>query len=328
MSATELTGPDVDDVPRHIHVNRSAADRAYRRAMSLGGISTLLIMGLIGVLLLVGALPAFQQAGLSFFTTTEWQTDGPNPSYGILALTVGTAKVGAVAMVLAFPLALGSALFINEYAPRRMRRGLISLVDLLAAIPSLIFGLWGVDVLQPVLIPVAEFLDQHFGWIPIFHSSTGRYDSSYFIAGTAVSLMVLPIATSVMRQVFSQAPVSEKEGALALGSSRWGMIRTVVLPYGRGGIVGGTMLGLGRALAETIAVAIILSPRFDVDWSVVQNGGVSIASQIALRFFGSSDQGISALLAAGLVLFVITLVVNVIATVIVNRSRSGEGVEL
>jgi phosphate transport system permease protein len=316
-----------DDVPRVIRVQRSRADRWYRRIMHGAGISTLVIMAAIGSFLFIAAASALHDSGTGFFTNSDWEPDAPEPHFGIAAAFVGTVKIGVVAMVIAVPIAIGCALFINEYAPKSLRKTLIALVDLLAAIPSLIYGLWGIEVLQPTLIPVAQFLDDRLGFIPFFHSETGRYDSSYFIAGCVVSLMVLPIATSVIRQVFSQAPASEKEGALALGSTRWGMIRSVVLPFGKGGIIGGSMLGLGRALAETIAVAIIISPRFDIGASVTQNGAISIASLIALRFFGAGDRGVSALMAAGLVLFALTLVVNVLATVVVNRSRSGAGVD-
>lgn len=329
---TELEVPPeadvVDDVPRQLHTNPSSVDRLYRRVATAAGVSTLVIMAVIGIFLLARSMLAFEKAGWSFFTTTEWNPDGTPPDFGIAAVLWGTIKIAIVAMVIAVPISVGSALFINEYAPRRLRRFLTALVDLLAAIPSLIYGLWGRDELTPYLVPFARFLDDKVGFVPIFHSPSGRYDSSAFIAGVVVSLMVIPIATSVMREVFSQAPPSEKEGALALGGTRWGMIRTVVLPFGRGGIIGGAMLGLGRALAETIAVAIVISFSFDMSWSITETGTNSIAALIATRFGGAEDTGISALMAAGLVLFLLTLVVNVIASVIVSRSRSGKGVEI
>jgi len=195
-----------------------------------------------------------------------------------------------------------------------------------------VFGLWGLFYLQASAIPIAEWISTYFAWIPIFAvtSSSGEtlteasaFTSSAFIAGIVVGFMVVPTQTSVMREAFSQAPVGEREAALALGSTRWGMIRTVVLPFGRGGIIGGTMLGLGRALGETIAVYMIISPIFTINWEVLKTGTNSVSALIALRYGEASEFGLSALMAAGLVLFIITLIVNFTASSIVARSRSG-----
>jgi phosphate transport system permease protein len=178
---------------------------------------------------------------------------------------------------------------------------------------------------------VSKWISTHLGFIPFLSTPKGAgFASSTFIAGLVVSLMVLPICTSVMREVFSQAPPGEKEGALALGGTKWGVIRDVVLPFGKGGMIGGSMLGLGRALGETIAVTLIISPTFDLHrlTHVVETGGNSFAALIALRFSESNEFGISALMAAGLVLFVSTLVVNAIASMVVARSRSGAATEI
>ena len=204
---------------------------------------------------------------------------------------------------------------------------------MLAAVPSLIYGLWGRYFLTPRVIPLSRWLGTHFGFVPFFHTKdaeTASYSASTFIAGIVVALMIVPICTAVMREVFSQAPAGEKEGALALGGTKWSVIKTVVLPFGKGGIIGGSMLGLGRALGETIAVTLIISPIFDPHslTHVLQTGGNSIASLIALRFSESNEFGISALMAAGLTLFVITLIVNAFAAVIVGRSRSGAATEI
>src|SRR5262249_32962013 len=193
---------------------------------------------------------------------------------------------------------------------------------------SLIYGLWGLFWLQPRLRPVSAWLSHHLAFIPIFKARPGNYTSSTFIAGVVVSLMVLPICTAVMREGVSQAPPGEKEGALALGGTKWGMIRTVVLPFGRGGIVGGSMLGLGRALGETIAVALIISRTFEPTIRILDGAGNSIAAQIALQWNESSPFGQSALLAAGLALFTITLIVNFFASLVVSRSRSGAATEI
>ena len=247
---------------------------------------------------------------------------------------LGTFLIAIIALVLAVPVAICSALFVTEYAPARLRRPLTSFIDVLAAIPSLIYGLWGRAFLQPRAILLSRWLGSHFGFIPFFHTrdaeSVASYPASTFIAGLVVALMVMPIATAVMREVFSQTPIGEKEGALALGGTNWGVVKTVVLPFGKGGIIGGSMLGLGRALGETIAVTLIISPNFNPHQltHVLQTGGNSISALIALRFSESDSFGLSALMAAGLTLFILTLVVNMLASVIVSRSRSGAATEI
>ena len=236
--------------------------------------------------------------------------------------------VALVAVAIAIPFGILSALFITEYSSARTRKWLTGIVDLLAAVPSLLFGLWGFLFLSDKVEPVSRWLTDHLGWIPIFNTDPeASLNGSIFIAGIVVSLMVLPIVTSIVREVFSQTPPGEKEAALALGSTRWGMIRAVVLPYGRGGIIGGSMLGLGRALGETIAVAILLPDVPEVTIKILENGGATISGFIANRA-GSDAFTTSGLMAAGLVLFVITLATNMIASVVVSRSRSGAGVDL
>jgi phosphate transport system permease protein len=212
------------------------------------------------------------------------------------------------------------------------------MVDLMAAVPSIIWGLWGYFLVMPHAAEFGVFMDRHAGWIPLFdvHNADpnapvvdiSRYSFSMFCAGIAVAMMVLPMSCAVMRQVFSQTPPGEKEAALALGATTWGMIRSVVLPFGRGGIIGGTMLGLGRALGETIAVLLIISPAFEVKGRIFEIGGNTVSALIAGRFGDASKSQLSALLAAGFVLFLITLLVNTVAAVIVNRSRSGAGTEV
>ena len=240
--------------------------------------------------------------------------------------------IALIALTIALPLSLGTALLISEIVPGRVKSMLISLVDLMAAVPSVVFGLWGVFFLQASVIPVSQWISTYFAWIPIFAvtdetgariTEAGAFTSSAFIAGIVVSLMIVPTQTSVMREAFSQAPLGEREGALALGSTRWGMIRTVVLPFGKGGVIGGTMLALGRALGETIAVVMIISPIFTINWQVLKTGTNSVSALIALRYGEASQFGLSALMAAGLVLFIITLIVNFTASTIVARSRSG-----
>jgi phosphate transport system permease protein len=311
---------------------RTTADRVYRLVARGGGALTLGLMGIIGLFLTIRSWKALHVAGFSFFTRSAWQ-----PSYGqfgVWSALLGTILIAAIALVVAVPVAICTALFVTEYAPPRLRRPLTSFVDVLAAVPSLIYGLWGRFYLQPRAIYLERFLGTHFGFIPFFKTreaaSVASYPYSTFIAGIVVALMIVPICTAVMREVFSQAPPGEKEGALALGGTKLGVIRSVVLPFGKGGIIGGSMLGLGRALGETIAVTLIISPVFDPHslTHVLQTGGNSIASLIALRFSESNEFGISALMAAGLTLFVLTLIVNAIASAVVARSRSGAATEI
>lgn len=327
--ATEAPGVQgPSDAPRVIVRTPTLADRIYRRASSAAGLMTLLILVLIGTFLFLRSLPALRIAGTSFLTTLEWSPDTSRPSFGIASVLYGTVVISLIALVIAVPMAVMTALFITEYAPRKARGLLVALVDLLAAVPSLIFGLWGVFFLQPQLVGLARWLSDHASFIPVFRVDRPLYTSSAFVAGVVLALMVLPISTSVIREVFSQTPPGEKEAALALGGSRWGMIRAVMLPFGRGGIIGGSMLGLGRALGETIAVAIIISPALTITPRVLETGTNSIASLIALRFGESGATGLSALMAAGLALFLLTLMVNTLASIVVSRSRSGKGVEL
>jgi phosphate transport system permease protein len=317
------------DRPRQIRNVRSRADQVYRRVATGAGLTTLVLLFLIGLFLVLGALPAIKLAGFRFFTETAWQPDGTRHQFGILAVLYWTAVIAVIALLIAVPVSIATALFINEYAPLRFRRPLIALVDMLAAIPSVIFGIWGLIFLEPNLVGISQWLTDTLGWIPVFKTDDANFAGSAFIAAVVVSMMVQPICTSVIREVFSQTPPGEKEAALALGASRWGMIWTVVLPFGRGGIIGGTMLGLGRALGETIAVALIISPITIISPQVLASGANSVAAMIALQFGEASQQyGVPALMAAGLALFGVTLIVNFLASLIVARSRSGRGVEI
>ncbi|MFE2835438.1 phosphate ABC transporter permease subunit PstC [Streptomyces mirabilis] len=303
----------------------------FRGVLRGGGGLVLAIMLLVGGFLTYRAWQALSVAKWDFVTTEAWEPEGGH--FGIAAVLVGTVLIAMVAIVFAVPLALGTALYISEYAPPRIRQTLISVVDLMAAVPSVVYGLWGLFFFQGHVVTVSRWISTYFGWIPFFKvdgadpkdplATATVYTSSTFIAGMVVSLMVAPIICSVVREVFSQAPVGEREGAYALGANRWGMIRSVVLPFGKGGMIGGTMLGLGRALGETIAVYLIISPVFVIQPHILQNGTSSVSSLIALRYGEASPMGMSALMAAGLALFLMTLVVNFAASSIVARSRSG-----
>jgi phosphate transport system permease protein len=318
-------------VRRSIKPNPGPADRLFRGSARGGGAAVLVVMLLVGTFLAYRAWEALRKAGFSFLTTQDWNPDAGR--FGIAAVIVGTVLIAVVAIVVALPLALGAALYISEYAAERLKSWLTSTIDLMAAIPSVVYGLWAFTLFEWKVDSLSKWISDWFGWIPIFKvdgvrrhdplASMTRFTSSTFIAGIVVGIMVTPIACAIMRQAFSQAPAGEREGAYALGATRWGMIRSVVLPFGKGAIIGGTMLGLGRALGETIAILMIISPIFKIQVHILQNGTSSVSSLIALRYGEASPFGISALMAAGLVLFAFTLAVNFVAASIVARSRSG-----
>jgi len=321
--------------PRAINRRRGLSDRIFQRGAAASGAFVLAVMAAVGLFLSIEAIDALKKVGFKFFTTSEWQPD--RGSFGVAAVLLYTVTIAVIAVAIALPLAIGTALFIVEIVPTWMRSTFVAMVDLMAAVPSVVYGLWGLFLLQGQIVGLSRWLTTWFGWLPFFQvtgddptsplSSSTVYTASTFIAGIVVSMMVMPITCSVMREVFSQVPAGEREGAFALGSTRWGMIRVVTLPFGRGGIIGGAMLGLGRALGETIAVYLIISPRFDINFHVLEAGSNSVSSLIALRTPEASGFGLSALMAAGLALFAMTLVVNFVASIFVARSRSGAGSE-
>jgi phosphate transport system permease protein len=329
MTDATLEVDPLDEVPVHPSERPRGADRAFVVVTKLAGLSTLAIMAMIGGFLLHGAWPALRNEGLAFFTRYEWNAAAEGGGdFGIAAIVYYTVVIAVLALVIAVPLAVALALFINEYAPIGLRGPLTSVVNLLAAVPSIIYGLWGRELAVDHLAGAARWLSNNLGFIPIFEVKGETYETSTFIAAVTVSLMVLPIATAVMREVFAQTPAVEKEGALALGGTRWGMIRNVVLPFGRGGIVGGSMLALGRALGETIAVALLISPIFIIKASVLSPGTNSIGSHIVLKFAEAEPAELAGLIGAGVALFGITLIVNFGASAIVARSRSGSATEI
>lgn len=332
LDAPPPTGATTTRTPRVVHDPPGRGDRLFDRVTVSAGLAVLVLLVLVGLFLLLQSRQAIDVTGVwTYLSRTEWRTDVSPPRIGVLGLLTGTVLVALVAVAIAVPLGVLAALFITEYAGPRSRKLLVGLVDLLAAVPSLLFGLWGFLYLSDKVVPLSQWLTDHLGFIPFFATEPGaNLTGSIFIAGIVVSLMSLPIVASVVREVFSQTPPGEKEAALALGSTRWGMVRTVVLPYGKGGIVGGSMLGLGRALGETIAVALLLpqvpqTPAESI--KILQNGGATVSGFIANRA-GADAFTVSGLMAAGLVLFVITLATNMIASVVVARSRSGQGVDL
>ncbi|MBA0124412.1 phosphate ABC transporter permease subunit PstC [Haloechinothrix sp. YIM 98757] len=298
------------------------ADALFRWLATGSGIAVVSAVSLIGVFLLVQAWPSLQANNANFLFSSEFDTrDAENLRFGIRDLLVVTVMSSAFALVIAMPLALGIALFLTQYAPPAVRRPFGYIIDTLAAVPSIVYGLWGIFVLGPFLVPVALWMNRNLGWIPIF--ATGNVSikggGTIFTAGIVLAVMILPIITSVTREVFRQTPVKHIEGALALGATRWEMIRTTVLPFGRSGYIAGSMLGLGRALGETVAVLVVLRIASSPATFSIFDGGYTFASLIASaahEFVHPLPTG--AYIAAGLVLFILTFVVNAIARTIAN----------
>ncbi|GAA4099772.1 phosphate ABC transporter permease subunit PstC [Actinomadura miaoliensis] len=297
-----------------------AGDKIFVSAARGSGILVLAIMAAIAVFLIWKAIPALRENEANFLTSEEWDPNGTTPRFGIAQLAFGTVISSLLALVIATPVAIGIALFISYYAPRSVAGPLGYLVDLLAAVPSIVYGLWGLLVLAPHMEGVSSFLNSVLGWIPLFGGdSPGK--NSIFTASVVLAIMILPIISSISREVFLQVPRAHVEAALALGATRWEMIRMSVLPYGRSGMIGASMLGLGRAMGETIAVAMVLTFVPGINWHLLEDGGTTFAANIANSFAEATETGRGALIASGLVLFVITLIVNMAARAVVARRK-------
>jgi phosphate transport system permease protein len=300
-------------------------DKVFYNLARSAGIFMLVLTGSIGGFLLWQAIPSLQSNTGNFFTEQSWFPDSTPPLFGIAALAFGTLMTSVIAMVLAVPVAIGIALFIAFYANRRIASSLGFIVDLLAAVPSIIFGLWGLSVLMPNMQGFVAWLSTYFGWIPIFANPDEIYTKSILIAGVVLAIMILPTISAVTREVFLQVPQGHIEASLALGATRWEMVKMVVFPFGKPGIISASMLGLGRALGETIAVALILSAVFEINWQITEPGGNTFAANIALKWNEAGANGLSALTASGLVLFIITLAVNMVARWIISRRKDYSG---
>jgi len=295
-------------------------DRLFRGLAGTAGVTLLVIIGGIGIFLIAQAIPALQRDSASFLTTRDFLPEADVPVFGVAALAFGTVLSSFLALLMAVPVALGVALFITQVAPRRVAAVLGNLVDLLAAVPSVVYGLWGVAYLNAKIVPVSSALHSALGWIPIFGDTGGRYGRSLFLASVVLAIMVLPIVAALSREIFLQVPAGNREAAYALGATRWEMIRTAVLPFSRPGVTAAVMLGLGRALGETIAVALVLLSNFEISAEVLGPGGNTIAANIATKFGEYGPTGRGALIASGLVLFVITFIVNLAARGVIYRS--------
>jgi phosphate transport system permease protein len=296
------------------------ADRIFAGSTLTAGVIILVALAAVAVFLIAQSIPAFvaDPAELKGSPSSFWAYVGP--------LAFGTVWAAFLALVMALPIAIGIALFISHYAPRRVAQGLGYIIDLLAAVPSVVFGLWGIKVLAPAVTPLYNWLVDNLGWFPLFSppvSGTGR---TILTVAIVLAVMILPIITAVTREVFLQTPRLHEEAALALGATRWEMIQMAVLPFGRPGMISAAMLGLGRALGETMVVAMVLSPALVVSFVLTSSQNPStIAGNIALNFPEAHGVGVNALIATGLILFVITLIINSIARAVINRRKAFSG---
>ncbi|MDK8172922.1 phosphate ABC transporter permease subunit PstC [Curtobacterium citreum] len=292
-------------------------DRVFSAASVIAGSLILFVLVLVAAFLVWQSIPAFSAkvGQLPNNATSFWDYVGP--------LVFGTVWSALIALVISVPLALGIALFISHYAPRRVAPVLGYVIDLLAAVPSVVYGLWGIVVLAPFVKPFYAFLNEYLGWFPLFSGQVSGTGRTILTASIVLAVMAVPIMTAVMREIFLQAPRLNEEAALALGATRWEMIRLSVLPFAKSGIVSAIMLGLGRALGETMAIALVLSVSTNVTFQMLTSLNPStIAANIALQFAEASGTALNALIASGLILFVITLVINMLARYIVRKRVS------
>ena len=310
--------------PRVITTELRFTDKVFRGIVTGGGLISLVILGLIGFFLIYNGFEAIRNAGLGFLTGFDWVDAVPEneqlASYGIGAMLYGTIVTGILALLMGVPIAVGTALFLSYYAPEWLKKPMVVVVDVMAAIPSIVYGLWGFFVLMPHAEYWAKLIHKYFGFIPFFDMPAPVFTRSPFIAGLVLAIMITPIVTAIAREVFAQTPLERIQAAYALGATKWSMIKAVVFPYGRGGVVGGAMLGLGRALGETVAVYTVLNLVYDIRIEVLLSAGGNVASMIVNKFGEADFVELQALMAAGFVLFLVTLMVNFLANYIINKT--------
>jgi phosphate transport system permease protein len=302
------------------------ADRIFK-GLSTGAASLIMaILAGVALFLIIKAIPAI---GADWATNPQLNTgvtQGHHSFWGYVApLIWGTVFVSAIGLLIGAPIAVGIALFISHYAPRRIAGVLSYIVDLLAAVPSIVFGLWGIFVIRPFLLPLTVWLNHHLGWIPLFSGQASATGSTVLAGAVVLAVMVIPIITAISREIFLQTPRLHEEAALAMGATKWEMIRLAVFPYARSGMVSAILLGLGRALGETMAIALIVSPSLIFSLKILTDGQNSqtVAANAALNFPDANDLQRDALIGTGLILFVISFAVNLVARVIVSRTGPG-----
>ena len=315
-----MTATEAPEQRTPVRVKQRLGDIVFSRASLVSGVTNLVILALVASFLIAQSLPALVVDSEDFIGSPVSLWDYVWP------LVFGTVWSALLALAMALPLAVGIALFISHYAPRRLSQFLGYIIDLLAAVPSVVFGLWGIGVLAPAMLPTYTWLVDNLGWLPLFSAPVSGTGRTILTAAIVLGVMILPVITAICREIFLQTPVLHEEAALALGATRWEMITMAVLPFGRPGIISGAMLGLGRALGETMAVAMVLSATGIITINLVSSSNPStIAANIALSFPEAYGVNVNLLIFTGLVLFIITLVVNSIARYIVNRRKDFSG---
>ncbi|MEY4040227.1 MAG: hypothetical protein RLZZ52_1095 [Actinomycetota bacterium] len=310
---------EVQDATQQAKSPGRLGDKLFSRSSLVAGSLILAVLAAVAIFLIAQSLPAF-------LADPAEVNDGTGFWAYVVPLVFGTIWAAALALVIALPLAIGIALFISHFAPRKLAQGLGYVVDLLAAVPSVVFGLWGITVLAPAVQPFYSWLVDNVGWFPLFAGPVSGTGRSVLTVAIVLAVMILPIITALTREIFLQTPRLHEEAALALGATRWEMIKVAVLPFGRPGIISATMLGLGRALGETMAVAMVLSPSVIISFALLQSQNpTTIAANIALNFPEAHDLGVNVLIATGLILFIITLLVNSLARMVINRRKAFSG---
>ena len=311
--------------PREITTKPRRSDQIFRAIVTIGGMTSLVILGLIALFLSLKGISVLRVEQLSFLTESKWEVlqdaEGKvaESTFGLAAMLIGTFLTALIAVIVGVPIAVLSALYLTFYARGPVKKFLVSLIDLMAAFPSLLFGFWGFIVLMGSAEYWAKLLNKYLGFIPFFDVPAPIFERSPFIAGLVLAIMIIPIVTSISREIFDQTPLDRIQAAYALGATRLAMIKAVVIPFGRGGIIGGAMLGLGRAMGETVAVYTVLNVVYQINWQILFGAGGNVASLILLKFGEAGPYEVDALMAAGLILFLLTLIVNAVADLLINR---------
>ncbi len=320
-----ITHPTLIPTPRELTTKPRRSDQVFRGVVTIGGMASLVILGLIALFLSLKGVHILREEKFSFISTSKWEviTDDSGSiaesTFGIGAMLVGTFLCSLIAIIVGVPVAVLGALYLTFYAKGAAKKILVSLIDLMAAFPSLLYGFWGFFIFMSSAEYWAKLLNKYLGFIPFFEVPAPIFERSPFIAGLVLAIMIIPIVTSISREIFDQTPLDRIQAAYALGASKFAMIRAVVIPYGRGGVIGGAMLGLGRAMGETVAVYTVLNVVYQINWQVLFGAGGNVASLILLKFGEAGPYEVDALMAAGLILFILTLFVNAVADLLINR---------
>jgi phosphate transport system permease protein len=314
-----------DDVPINLKIKPVGADRVFNGVLASSSALVLLLLSAVVIFLSWYGFDAFRESGWGprLFTDPTWSPDSHH--FGVMSLLVGSVAIALIAVVLAAPISLATALMINEYAPRQLKPFLTGVIDMLATVPSIVYGFWGLLLVSNLQAAPARWLVANVSFVPIFRTpSTGQYVKSIFACGLICAVTIIPIITSISREVMAQAPRDVCEAALGLGGTRWGMVTDVVLPFSRNGILGAILLGVGRGLGETMIVFLVLSPGNVLTSKLLGPGGLgSIAWQITSEWSSASPINQSGLVLLGLILFGTTLVINIVARLVVQRSNTG-----